>query len=416
MEDNIFTLIDYSRKKFNFSSLFEFISFIEDEIRSWTNLSRPNFIPDNDDNKTYHNKKRNHSLLYFHNIILLLDDLNVMKKNAKNASDGDFLLRENKEIILKRIDKVNYKWLWSGHDYSPLFLSCVDKYGQPGGDAFLDYILHKKIPDQNLGFDYDGFNGLMIAFLFLNKEFTNIERLELSRVEQLISEFTTKKDSLNNEISYIKHSNQSLLDAISEKLQNNLDNIEKHRIDSDEKLQSINDLLLSAKENVIKLEHSYSDKLRLSKPAEYWNNSACAFKKQSVIFGTLTLMFIIIPIVMLFISGKTFIVDWFPAVENANIVYNIPRMGIVVFMLAIYTYLVRLLAKLTFSALHLMRDAQEREQLTYVYLSLINENGIDEKSRDIVLQALFSRTETGLLANENGPTMPLSDVLQAMKK
>ena len=107
---------------------------------------------------------------------------------------------------------------------------------------------------------------------------------------------------------------------------------------------------------------------------------------------------------------------WFSSDPNANITYNIPRMGIVVFILAIYTYLVRLIAKLAFSALHLMRDAQEREQLTYVYLSLINEKGIDEKSRDIVLQSLFSRTETGLLANENGPTMPLSDVLQAMKK
>lgn len=414
MEDSIFTLIDYSRKKFNFSSLFEFISFIECEIRTWRDFNSINFIADNKEN--YRNNKKEHSLLYFNNMMLLLDDLNVIKRNAKNSSDGDFLLRENKETILKRIDKANYTWLWSGHEYSPFFLSCVYKYGQTGGDAFLDYICYRKIPDKDLGFNYDGFNGFMIAFLFSNKEFTNVERLKLSRAEQLITELTKKKDSLNNEISYIKHSNQSLFDSISEKLQNNLDNIEKHRIDSDEKLQSINEVLLSAKENVIKLEHSYSDKLRLSKPAEYWNNSACAFKKQSIILGILTLMFIIIPVAMLFISGKTFILDWFPVVENANIVYNIPRMGIVVFMLAIYTYLVRLLAKLTFSSLHLMRDAQEREQLTYVYLSLINENGIDEKSRDIVLQALFSRTETGLLANENGPTMPLSDVLQAMKK
>lgn len=58
----------------------------------------------------------------------------------------------------------------------------------------------------------------------------------------------------------------------------------------------------------------------------------------------------------------------------------------------------------------------KREQLTYLYLSLTNESVIDEKSREIVLQALFSRTETGLLNNEHGPTMPGADILQAALK
>ena len=82
--------------------------------------------------------------------------------------------------------------------------------------------------------------------------------------------------------------------------------------------------------------------------------------------------------------------------------------GIVIFgtFIAIYAYLAKLLSRLTFSAFHLMRDAEEREQLTHVYLSLINEKSIDEKSRDIVLQALFSRAETGLLTGESGPTIP----------
>ena len=82
--------------------------------------------------------------------------------------------------------------------------------------------------------------------------------------------------------------------------------------------------------------------------------------------------------------------------------------GIVIFatLLAVYGILIRVLSRLTFSAFHLMRDAEEREQLTYLYLSLINEKKIDEKSRDIILQALFSRSETGLLSGESAPTMP----------
>ena len=59
MEDSIFTLIDYSRKKFNFSSLFEFISFIECEIRTWRDFNSINFIADNKEN--YRNNKKEHS-------------------------------------------------------------------------------------------------------------------------------------------------------------------------------------------------------------------------------------------------------------------------------------------------------------------------------------------------------------------
>ena len=73
---------------------------------------------------------------------------------------------------------------------------------------------------------------------------------------------------------------------------------------------------------------------------------------------------------------------------------------------AAFAFLARTLSRLTFSSFHLMRDAQERTQLTYVYLSLINEDKIDKSSRDIVLQALFSHTETGLLSGDSAPTMP----------
>lgn len=64
-----------------------------------------------------------------------------------------------------------------------------------------------------------------------------------------------------------------------------------------------------------------------------------------------------------------------------------------------------------------MRDAEEREQLTYLYLSLISDQEIDENSRDIVLQALFSRSETGLLTTETGPTMPsVGEILRTTSK
>ena len=78
-------------------------------------------------------------------------------------------------------------------------------------------------------------------------------------------------------------------------------------------------------------------------------------------------------------------------------------------------YLMRLFAKLSISAFHLSRDAAEREKLTYLYLSLSKDNQIAETERSIVLQALFSRADTGLLKGDSSPSFPDGMLQQVLK-
>ena len=59
-----------------------------------------------------------------------------------------------------------------------------------------------------------------------------------------------------------------------------------------------------------------------------------------------------------------------------------------------------------FSSFHLQRVSEESALLTNLYLSLKEGKVDDPESRKIILQALFSRSETGLLSGEHGPTMP----------
>ncbi len=94
--------------------------------------------------------------------------------------------------------------------------------------------------------------------------------------------------------------------------------------------------------------------------------------------------------------------------------------GIILFgvIISSFAILIRTFSRLAFSSFHLQRDSEEREQLTHLYLALSNETDIDVDSRKIVLQALFSRAETGLLGHENGPTMPggLSDIVSNLSR
>ena len=160
--------------------------------------------------------------------------------------------------------------------------------------------------------------------------------------------------------------------------------------------------VLNRKAKIQELENLYQEKLRLQKPAEYWKKAAKNFRLEGVFCAGLLIISLVLGAVYL----SALFTDWLK-VQELPVQLNMIQ-GIVIFatLLAVYAFLIRVLSRFAFSAFHLMRDAEEREQLTYLYLSLINEKKIDEKSRDIILQALFSRSETGLLTGDSAPTMP----------
>jgi hypothetical protein len=69
-------------------------------------------------------------------------------------------------------------------------------------------------------------------------------------------------------------------------------------------------------------------------------------------------------------------------------------------------YVINALYKVFFKSFHLARDAEERYQLTHVYLALINEKAMEKEDRMLVMQSLFSRADTGLLKEDSSPSMP----------
>ncbi len=166
------------------------------------------------------------------------------------------------------------------------------------------------------------------------------------------------------------------------------------------------------KTRIADLENTYQEKLRLEKPATYWKKSAKKYGLQ----GSLWAIALVATILLGLVFFYNFFDSWLKGQELAVKLNTLQ--GVVIFgsILAIYAFLIKTISKLTFSSFHLMRDSEEREQLTYLYLSLNNDGQIDGSSRELILQALFSRTETGLLAGESGPTMPVHDLLKTVLK
>ena len=71
--------------------------------------------------------------------------------------------------------------------------------------------------------------------------------------------------------------------------------------------------------------------------------------------------------------------------------------------------------KSSFSSFHLSRDYRERFQLTNVFLALLHDGDVkcDDQVKQIVMQSLFSRSDTGLLKGEHSFAMPgVSELLK----
>lgn len=233
-------------------------------------------------------------------------------------------------------------------------------------------------------------------------------------------EYSTKS------LEILEKSNLKLLDIdeqkdqYEEKINQHINNIESNFDEWNSKYESnfseLNDKFNSNekdyKERITELETLYKEKLRLSAPAEYWTDLKKKYNKRGywwIIGSAIWAVFFIVFLVIVFYNFP----DWLKGEFKTSHVK-----GILIFSVIVSTagYLLILFVKFATSSFHLAADATEREQLTHVYLAMLKDKNIEESERELVLQAIFSRAETGLIKGDGLPKMPTSAVLMELIK
>jgi hypothetical protein len=184
------------------------------------------------------------------------------------------------------------------------------------------------------------------------------------------------------------------------------------------------------KETFKNLVDLYEKKLQLEAPANYWSKRAENLRNWGIGWGILSILTMIVGGLVLWhyyinfdftpehlekaaavskiesVDIKSMLVAYFASIKNLK---SVTAFAVIV---SAFLFLLRTFIKLTLSAFHLSIDAREREQLTFVYLALVqkgqkeNVELIKDREREIILQSLFSRAESGLLKGDSGPTMP----------
>ena len=156
------------------------------------------------------------------------------------------------------------------------------------------------------------------------------------------------------------------------------------------------------------LEETYKEKLKLSEPAEYWKSRSVFLKRQGWMSMGGLVVLVIIGIILLYNllwnTPEEMLTSLFG--KDSNPARAVRWSIVFIAFISFLAFAIRALYKVTFSSFHLARDAEERYTLTFFYLSLINDAAVSDKERELIMQSLFSRADTGLLKDDSGPTMP----------
>lgn len=405
------TLNDVANKQVTFEDLRSLYVFAKEQSKFWSNAS-----------EKYQNPQ-NHSYLnssnYFNQLVNLIDG---WKDNLETWDDTQLNQQLNNQQR-NLFNSIRQHWLWSGHPFVGAFLECNKQYGIQGATSFFTFIVNKQISNNG---HKDGFIGSLLAYEFelQDSDLTKRRNSEKSSFNHLRNQLDETTQKLIGEVDEFKDNFSSWDKATQSNWQEWLDKTslehttqqesQKHEHEEQQKNQKDEFITYmdGCKARIADLENTYQEKLRLEKPATYWKKSAKKYGLQ----GSLWSLALIASILLGLVYFYDFFDSWLKG--QALAVKLNTLQGAVIFgsILAVYAFLVKTISKLTFSSFHLMRDSEEREQLTYLYLSLNNDGQVDESSRELILQALFSRSETGLLAGESGPTMPVHDLLKTVLK
>lgn len=212
--------------------------------------------------------------------------------------------------------------------------------------------------------------------------------------DQIISSKKQIDESMDQTNSYIE-TTKSTLDSITSNFQNKTE-----------------ELLLSTDTVFQRQKDTYEKLLALKSPMSYWKSVENQSKKSTLIWALVSFGFIaalIITSVCAYFSIPELVVT---LGEEYDLSEMIRWFIISSILISVFIFGLRQSSKIAFSSLHMARDARERRTLAYLFLTLNKRGEVgDPEAKKIVFNALFSRTETGLLKGDSAPVFPSSGII-----
>lgn len=342
-----------------------------------------------------------HSKTYFENIINAIE---VFVSNYSNQgnSDLDFHWIKVRQVI-QNVTRFPFKYNCPETDF---LLKVFHDYPNSFSSAFNFITRPNNLNIQSR----DSLIGAILAYEFVSSDSSKILKRSVSEKnsarhikKDLEQYFSDAENELVVHLNTINDKNAEYLKSISELKAEKEKNIQEW---FDRTKIEFSTFDADSTKKIKALETAYEELLSLKKPAEYWKLRSIELKAEGWKFLRWLIFLISLTCIFLFsllwITPEEMLRSFFNQDKSLAIRWAI----ILVTLISFLAFGIKALTKVTFSAFHLARDAEERERLTYVYLAMIKDASVDKDDRHLIMQSLFSRAETGLLKDDSSPTMP----------
>ena len=389
-EDNKFLLLP-DKQEVTFADLGGLRNHVQNEIAAWTNVEN-----------TIVNKYK-----------LVLGKIEALVKGAKDGRIAPGMLAEVKKLL--------QEWNVNGNGIN----SCIDSRSRLG--RYIKELCQRKLTPAVFR-DYCIVTICVLGYPCPNLNFSlNIMPLlwEAARVaksfacpedlSERVEEYRKRLEDLTNSADAQQKDYQSRMtkfDIDTEEFKR------KRREELDKEENEYAERLNKANERITALEAAYSKKLQLEGPALHWKHLSRFYLGwgwgllvSSLLLGGVTIG----GLLWLLVQADTIVIFN----ENKLSLSTIRASLILIAATPMAGHLLHLFTKLAISCFHLSRDYRERFQLTNVFLALLREGDVncDDQVKQIVMQALFSRSDTGLLKGDHSFKMPgISEMLKSGEK
>lgn len=331
---------DFAENQFSFTQLSDLHEFLTQEKKYWKSAHEA--IESVDENAE--------SIIQFHNRLdTVITNLENIMDGVDDLSDDQFAERV-RYFIQNNIQQFPGDWLWSKSSISLPFIECNKIHGEKAASNFI-YLILRGRAYENLQ-EMDGLVGAISAYEYLmqGSEIVSRRRSEKISLGKLRNELFSEKQNLVSEIEEIK-ADFDEWDNEARETVSKIQRISKRLAARQRKMQESSFSVMKETWNkeIQNLEHSYTEKLRLSKPAAYWEKSAKRYARHGYWWIAALTVFLGVGIWLFY----SFFITWLQGAELAIELQSVQ--GLVLFGTgaAIYAYFVKVLSKLVFSSFHL---------------------------------------------------------------
>jgi possible abiZ len=244
--------------------------------------------------------------------------------------------------------------------------------------------------------------------------------------EQFNIEFSNTK--MDNEINILK-TELSTMEEIIPKRKNEILNYMKStsnefdiwKNDFKENINDWRDEIDEWKEKMEKkltiLENTYREKLKLEEPEKLWNEKAKNYGKAYKLWGVFV---ILLSGAIVYFVNKIITEFYFnsrlDSISDNDVLNYFPKTFLFVGILSLALYVLRVFVKITLSNKHLQLECEQKAVLTRFYQALVYEGqNINENERLIIFNALFSKTESGLIKLSDTPN-EIENIISLLSK